>query len=1159
MSRVAKGKRNSANGRNKQYRRSVFLERDNNGESPQFILTECAQRALTRILEGVTTESGSRAWTITGPYGTGKSSFCLHLSKLLARDSSTSRSRHPTDIDVSSKLNEAIGVRKRLAPVLVTGSREPLAHAILRAFSDALRGLGSKLAISLAEKMRRVQTDKPRDVIYSVEEAVRFLAQGDASTVGVLLILDELGKFLEFAAANGTQSDIYLLQQLAEISARSDFTFVLVGVLHHDFSGYAKNLPAIEQQEWEKIRGRFEDIAFEQAVDDMLRLIAASLSLDSSTKPNQEFRRLCDQGAALGFVPNAPDQKSKVQLLTDCYPLHPAAAVLLAPVFKRFGQNERSAFSFLRSAEPFGFPDFVSRAGSGAVYRLIDLYQYLVAVYGDALLATKDGKKWAEALNVEALHSNLTGIELDTLRTIGLLGIVGRWYGILPTIEAISLALAPDATKSQVEKAIQGLLDKSAIIHRKFNDTFNLWEGSDIDVEARLLEARAKVATDDAAFRLIRSHFSPRPLVARRHSYTRGTLRYFDVIPVTPSTLNSAASELIASTADGHIFVLIPDSVSGSDGRLSQNFDALAKVPNVLLCLPETGREIAMLAGELAAIVQVERSTPELQSDPTARRELAARHQEVRRNLEAAMLTVLAPKRAIGQRIRWLLCGKEREIRSQRELNEWLSQICDEIYRDSPTIQNEIINRQELSSSAAAAQGELLKAMVSCPEKADLGIEGNPPQRSVYLSVLHRLGLHQQTDEGWRFAPGLVGTDRTVRPLITAIKHFFDGSRNEAQSLDKLFSILRSPPFGARNGVIPIFVCAGLLAHDAEVALYENGAFVPELTEPLLEKLVKCPNQYTVRQWQMAGVRTLVFEQLANMLQQSASYQVERRDVLNVVRPLLKFARRLNEFCKSTKTFSPSAVAVREFLLNASQPDKLLFQDLPQACEILPFSASDRNRDQDVLRFRQSLQNALAELQRGYDNLLQTLHEQLGRALGASPGDQNLRKTLTARAAAVLPIALNSDAKVFCRRLADTTSNDQIWIESVASFLTNKHPAQWNDDDRARMTVRLSQLAASFSALEALVVARSVRTTSSEDESIHLAVVGTQFGQTEHVIHISPRDRGTIEDFERKIKGALNGYGSDGQRNFLIAALASVIREYMVDSSIGEPLVGEEA
>ena len=541
-------------------------------------------------------------------------------------------------------------------------------------------------------------------------------------------------------------------------------------------------------------------------------------------------------------------------------------------------------------------------------------------------------------------------------------------------------------------------------------------------------------------------------------------------------------------------------------------------------------------------------------------RELAARREEVTRDLERSLANLLAPEKDGDDPIRWICAGEEQKIHSRRQLNNLLSNICDSIFSDAPTIQNEIINRRELSSSAAAGQGELLKAMVRNADKEGLAIEGYPPERSIYMSVLKQLGLHQQHGDRWLFASGLKGIDESAKATVKAIGQFFDQAQDELRTLDSLFTLLREPPFGIRDGVIPIFVCAALLARDAEIALYEGGAFLPEITEPVLEKLVKRPEHYSIRRWHVSGVRSAVFEQLAEMLERGpAPDRIERRDILDVVKPLLKFVRRLNEFCNSTRSFTPVAVAVRDTLKHASEPDQLLFKDLPVACGLAAFASKTQGRNIDVTKYRKTLEAALSEIHRGYDHLLQSLQDELASCLDATSEDTSVRHGLMRRAKAVLRVALNPDSKVFCARLADEAPDDGAWIESVASFLVNKHPAQWIDDDRGRFSVRLTQVAAAFRSLEGLVHAREQSAIASEDESIQLAVVGTHSGEAQRVVHITRQDHAKVNEMLSKLQSLVADKFHNGERRVVLAAVARLVHVMLSDDTftINQSLGGE--
>ena len=64
--------------------RSVNLEKDYAGgqRNGDYIVTPNARQVLNRVAEGLRNQSPFRAWTITGPYGVGKSAFAVFLTRL---------------------------------------------------------------------------------------------------------------------------------------------------------------------------------------------------------------------------------------------------------------------------------------------------------------------------------------------------------------------------------------------------------------------------------------------------------------------------------------------------------------------------------------------------------------------------------------------------------------------------------------------------------------------------------------------------------------------------------------------------------------------------------------------------------------------------------------------------------------------------------------------------------------------------------------------------------------------------------------------------------------------------------------------------------------------------------------------------------------------
>jgi hypothetical protein len=85
----------------------------------------------------------------------------------------------------------------------------------------------------------------------------------------LLIIIDELGKCLEFAALHPERQDVYFLQQRAELATSSGSEPIFtIGLLHQGFNAYAHQFSQSAQKEWEKVAGRFEELLFDHNLYD---------------------------------------------------------------------------------------------------------------------------------------------------------------------------------------------------------------------------------------------------------------------------------------------------------------------------------------------------------------------------------------------------------------------------------------------------------------------------------------------------------------------------------------------------------------------------------------------------------------------------------------------------------------------------------------------------------------------------------------------------------------------------------------------------------------------------------------------------------------------------------------------------------------------------
>ena len=167
-------------------------------------------------------------------------------------------------------------------PLLVTGSRDGLTSALAAAIRCSVQEDGL-LAQEHAETIGAI-TD-PFEAILNLRDAVQATGIFD----GLLLVIDEMGKFLE-ASGQSDGSDVFRLQALAENAARSGGKPLgILLVLHKGFQSYAEDLRISQKGEWAKVAERFEELIFDHPLSHTAALMSSALAVDAARLPPKVF------------------------------------------------------------------------------------------------------------------------------------------------------------------------------------------------------------------------------------------------------------------------------------------------------------------------------------------------------------------------------------------------------------------------------------------------------------------------------------------------------------------------------------------------------------------------------------------------------------------------------------------------------------------------------------------------------------------------------------------------------------------------------------------------------------------------------------------------------------------------------------------------------
>ncbi len=1138
---------------NTHYTRSINLERDSEEDSSvcTYIPTHRAVQTLRRVVDTFNTKEAPRAWALVGPYGSGKSAFGLFLSQLLGNPGSATWQHamnvlKRADESLAKKIAQELTGTDGYCCINLTGSPEALSKRLTKAMLTSAQVFFGKKQEHLPEILKQLQavsesdfvtTSEVTELISELQKAVH-RAQG----VGILIIIDELGKFLEFEAKNRDANDVFLLQAIAESAFKPNLIPLhFVVLLHQAFEQYFQRFGEKLKNEWKKVQGRFENVPFLESTEQTLQILSASLisnfDNDVIVRKSTQCDHIVKSLSLVNALPLGMEVSTAHKLFESCYPLHPLTLLLLPTLCQKVAQNERTLFTYLGSKEPYGFLETLNHLEiTDEELPWImpwEIYQYFILNQPGLTTDHATHRRWAEVVMALERLGDAPIEEIQLLKTIGLLNIIGAQGGLKASKEII--ALCGNGNEEAINHTLDSLQEKSIITYRKYNSEYRVWQGSDFDLEASVQEQKAQMTGAQLA-EILNDKKPLQPVVARRYGIETGTLRYF-----RPIFIDRFNTTQIVSTDEPTLYLCL--SETGEDEALFERCLNTLKCSLTVGAIVGSSETVKESLLEVIALQRVQHSSPELASDPIAQRELKDRLSVAIRNERKAISGIMEePSQST-----WQWGTRRYEVNNKRAFQELLTIVLKNNYTKTPHLHNELINREKPSSSAIAGRKKLLLAMLEMESTEDLGIEKFPPEKAIYRSILRATGLHTKTNQGWQFTvPGpQVASDRGIQPLWQAIENFLDRTEQNPLSIFQLYQELLNPPYGIKSGLLPVLFLAAYLVYKEEIVLYEDGYYSPFLTQELLEKILKSPELFSIQRLRIDHLRDQLFTKYAEAITLDDHADV---NMIAVLKPLSRFMVNLPDYTKRTKRVSEKAQKVREHFFAAKSPTLLLFKELPIACGFEPIGAETTI---EVLEeFSRELKLVFSELRIAYHSLLSEFRLLLKNSFNENEkiSLSELRERLRGRYGPLQAYTIDTHGlKAFLGRLADHHGDDGHWLNSLATFIARKPPEKWLDEDINIADYRLVELSKRLRDLERLRIHYEDSAQSSKNSQIEVVMLRTvRQGGNDHdvIISLDESKKKAVSEKLDSIQRVMKDLPSEDLR---LALLAQLFEEYIVD------------
>ena len=1085
-----------------QYSVNIGYDLGSDDKLKNFIPTKSALHLLEEILLSINPASTDRARVLIGAYGKGKSHIVLSiLSVLLKRDFTLFEKMMPK-IQENPRLYQLVQnyyeSENKILPVVISGSNTSLTQAFLLSLQRTLseQGLLSAMpdtnyraAISVIyrwekefpETFAKFQgaIDEPVSVLierlenydvlayeaferiypiltagsifnpflgFDVVELYESVAKSikPMGYTGLYVVYDEFSKFLEANIVNASVSDTKMLQDFAEKCCRSGaLQLHLMLISHKEISNYIDKLPKEKTDGWRGVSERFKHIHLNNNFIQTYEII-------SSVIQHKEPRWGAFCNAHVPDFEALFTRYRKHQMFTDaqgeietaikgCFPLHPVSTFILPRLSERVAQNERTLFTFL-SAE-----------GTATLASFLDVYE------DDFTLVTPDQiydyfePLFKKEVYAGGIHDTfvLTSTILNqipegtlgskVIKTISLIYILEQFERLSPTKEQIIGIYAGSYDIDEIEQAISNLIEKEFVVYiKRSNDYLRLKQTSGVDIQQKIHDLMEIQAGRVTAKGVLNSSNYDNYMYPSRYNDEREITRFFSFQFIDGSEVSDDVDWNVKSEtvqADGIIYGIIPDS----EAQLKAISDMLKKTSKgyerFIFVLPKHFRAIDEVIREYAAVKQLR---DQAANDPVLFDEYEVVFEDLQEVINGFIGSYTHPE---SYRSVYYHDGEIISARRKSGLTEVMSQICDSVFGLTPVINNESVNKNEITSIAANSRNKIISALLRNELEPNLGLSGTGQEVSIMRSTLLRTGIW--CEESSIPQLNLHPADAVMRNMLETIEGFVLEARQKGQmKFSVLYDRLTSPNnhIGLRNGLIPIYVAVVLHNYRQQVVLHDRFGPV-QTSADVLVQINSDSGNFSIeyldwnpeKEGYIARLAAAFGDYVIDAEKAGSSYDYVANAMRRWYMALPKFSKECKARPNGTSVGKRQQEMMKLFRANSSGSD-LLFKKLPAAFDYSNFTADAVG---DIVSAKMLFDGLLNELKK---HLIEET-----KLLFLPEEDKKHGKKVT----------LTAVVKEWCESL-DPKSFEQLFSDGTERFLQHLKSAT-NDEDL--FITRLAKLA----------------------------------------------------------------------------------------------------
>ncbi|MDM1296533.1 hypothetical protein HX021_19785 [Sphingobacterium sp. N143] len=1070
------------------YSPSVNIIRDKDREL-NYVKTLNGQRAFEQIVSSANV--GYRTFSIIGAYGTGKSTFLWALAHAVQNEN-----KFFDHFDYFIK-----GYQKYTTLDFV--------------------GEYTSLQDIFAKKLNC----ESKDVLTSLKLYTESLKKEETA---LIIRIDEFGKFLEHAAQNNPEQSFYFIQELSEFVNDDSGNTIMLTTLHQDFSAYAYHLSEAQRKEWQKVKGRLQEIPFNVPSEQLLLIAAERLKDQINHNDNLQLLELTEVITKSNAFPSK--EYFSLDVIKALYPLELLSGSILTMALQRYGQNDRSLFTFLDAEDYKGIRYFLKEENN-TFYSLGDVYDYLIYHYSQQLLVKQnlDFQIWRLMHDsIEKAEGIFTGEQL--IKCVSLIKVIG----LLQLFSRKSMSINEEflAGYSRIVLGYETILEElkrlanlSIIRYRDKSKKFVLVEETDVDIDWEIEHAKKFITEIRSIGSYLSDHIELPSLLAKRALLEKGTPRYFTFI-----FSDQALSLKPIGEIDGYINLVFSTNEIDNTRKLSGSQEEA-----ILYVVYKKSKEILR---NITLIEQIKYARAKYSDDNIAKKEFTIQLDQILELLKEMVLEALyrIDPNEISVFYRGIDCTEK--IKTWRELNGLLSDIIDKTYFGAPVFKNEMVNKTKLSSPILTARKALFNNICDNMGREDFGFNPSlyPPEKTIYYSLLKSNGFYNKGEFGTYELNSPSSED--FRLVWGLFLEFLDEARVSKINLQELVERLLERPFKLKKGLIDFILPLFLLVKQSDFSLFNKDGFIPQLNANILDLIVKNPGEFSIKSFSATGIHLSVFNKYRELLNQNKVERSSNTGFIEMIRPFLSFYIQLPEYAKQTNKLTKEVLNLRKAIADSIDPEKTFFEDFPSA---MGYSLKELDESpQKLERFFVELRQSITDIRSSFSGLVQRFEEfVLEEIVGGNSILEfvDWKKVIQDRFIGLKSYIISPHLRVFLQRLNSNLDDKITFLSSLSHAIIGKQLEDINDEEEVVLFVKFKEW---IHELENFTEIENKVTNEYVHDAVKIEITSLKEGLNKQVLSI-PKSK--QKEVERKKAEFIQYLTNDREMNIFI--LAKLLKDQM--------------